>query len=119
MRKLNLLVEILLLALIAPAVAEMPSDAVSKNREAAEQLSNRSIINPMDPAYVWGNPFAIVLSGINPAIFQSASFGKDPDGMASGNLWTSSISHFRKSDPNSGFSHVARKSAKIGLVYWP
>ncbi len=118
MKKLNLRVKILLIALIAPVVAEMPSDAVNKNR-AVEQPANRSIINPMDPAYVWGNPFAVVLSGISPAIFQSAAFGKDPDGMASGSLWTSSISRFRRSDPNAGSSRVARKPAKIGLVYWP
>jgi hypothetical protein len=110
-----------LIALIAPVVAELPSDVVNANREVVAQLSNNtSIINPMDLRYVWGNPLAIDLSGVNPAIFQHAAFSKDAGGMTSGSLYTSSINAFRMADPNAGASNVTtKKVAKIGLVHWP
>ena len=52
----------LLIVLIAPVLAESPSDAVSSNREIVNESVNRTIINPMDPGYVWGNPLAIDLT---------------------------------------------------------
>jgi hypothetical protein len=115
----SLLVGAILVALIAPVVAALPSDAVNLNREEVEQFYNRSIINPMDPGYVWGNPFALDLSGVNPAVFQNAAFHKDPGGVTSGNLYTTSINDFRNADPNAGASNTTKKAARVGLVNWP
>jgi len=70
----------LLIVLIAPVIAESPSDAVSSNREIVNKSVNRSIINPMDPGYVWGNPLAIDLTSLNPGIFDSPAFKMTPGG---------------------------------------
>lgn len=115
----NILIGAIIIAMIAPIYAQVPSDVVNLNREAVEKFYNRTIINPMDPGYVWGNPFAIVLSGVNPDIFQNTAFGKDPGGLTSGNLYTSSINNFRNSDKNAGDSNATKKVAKVGLVNWP
>jgi len=117
-KNINILIGAVLVALIAPAVAQLPSDVVNANREAIAQLYNRSIINPMDPGYVWGNPFSIDLSGVDPVIFQNAAFRKDPGGLASGSLYTTSINDFRNADPSAGASNATKKVAKIGLVHW-
>ncbi len=117
-KNINILIGAVLIALIAPAIAELPSDTVNANREAIEQLYNRSIINPMDPGYVWGNPLSIDLSGVDPVIFQNAAFRKDPGGLASGSLYTTSINDFRNADPSAGDSNATRKIAKVGLVHW-
>ena len=113
----NILIGAILLALIAPAVAQIPSDAINSNRENVP-IVNRTIINPMDPGYIWKNPFAFDLSGINPDVFQNAAFSKDPGGLASA-VYTPSINEFRKADPNAGSSNVSVKVAKIGLVNAP
>jgi len=113
------IIGIFLIALLAPAMAEPPSDAVAANQEVVSQLANMSIINPMDPGFVWGSPLAIKLSGIDPVIFDSPAFKKDPGGLTSGNIWTSSINDFRNSDPKAGQSNASRKVAKVGLVNWP
>ncbi len=114
-----LMMAVFLIALLAPVIAELPSEAVNTNREAVLQLSDTSIINPMDPRYVWGNPLAITLSGVTPAIFQNAAFSMDPGGLMSGGLYTTSINDFRNADQNAGASNVTKKAAKIGLVHWP
>jgi hypothetical protein len=113
---LNILIGAILIALIAPIVAQLPSDAISGNREAAGQPSNPVIINPMDPNYVWGNPLALDLNGVNPVIFQNAAFGKEAGGILGSSLYTTSINDFRKADSNAGYSNVPKKAAKVGLV---
>ncbi len=118
-KALGLLIGIILVALLAPANGQPPSDVVNLNRDAVENFYNRTIINPMDPGYIWGNPFAIVLSGVNPDIFQNAAFRKDPGGMTSGNLYTSSINDFRTSGMDAGKSNATKKAARIGLMNWP
>ena len=110
---------VILIALMVPAIAESPADALSANRGAATQTPNASIINPMDPGYIWGNPQAIVLSGTDPVVFLNSAFSTEVGGLASGPTFTSSISRFRNDDPNAGASNVTRKAAKIGLVHWP
>ncbi|NMC10560.1 MAG: hypothetical protein GYA39_06250 [Methanothrix sp.] len=118
-KEFSFLVGAILIALVAQAAAESPSDVVNLNRKAAYQPPNTSIINPMDPGYVWGNPLAIGLSGINPLVFESAVFKKDPGGLTLGSLYTTSIDNFLKADPEAGASNVTKKTAKIGLVNWP
>jgi hypothetical protein len=118
-RDLNILIGAVLIALIAPVVAESPSDAVVMNRDAAKPLSSAHILNPNDPGFVWGSPLSINLSGVSPVIFQSASFNLDTGGLASGNLYTTSINEFRSADSNAGKSNATKKAAKIGLVHWP
>lgn len=113
----NILIGAILLAMIAPAVAQVPSDALSSNRQNVP-VFNMTIINPMDPGYIWKNPFALDLSGVNPDIFQNIAFSKDPGGLAS-NVYTPSINEFRKADPNAGASNVSLKAAKLGLVNSP
>jgi hypothetical protein len=118
-KSFSILIGAVLIALIAPAVAVSPSDAVNLNRAEVEQFYNRSIINPMDPGYVWGNPYAIDLSGVDPIVFQNAAFRKDPGGVMSSSLYTTSINDFRNSDASAGASNTNKKAAKIGLVNWP
>jgi len=113
---LNILIGAILIALIAPIVAQLPSEAISGSREAVGQPSNPVIINPMDPNYVWGNPLAIDLNGVNPVIFQNAAFSKEAGGILGSSLYTTSINDFRNADPNAGYSNVPKKTAKVGLV---
>jgi hypothetical protein len=113
---LNILIGAILIALIAPIVAQLPSEAISGNREAAGQPSTPVIINPMDPNYVWGNPLALDLNGVNPVIFQNAAFNKETGGILGSSLYTTSINDFRNADPNAGYSNVPKKAAKVGLV---
>ena len=113
---LNILIGAILIALIAPIVAQLPSEAISGSREAVGQPSNTVIINPMDPNYVWGNPLAIDLNGVNPVIFQNAAFSKEAGGILGSSLYTTSINDFRNADPNAGYSNVPKKTAKVGLV---
>jgi hypothetical protein len=105
----------LLIVLIAPVLAESPSDAVSSNREIVNESVNRSIINPMDPGYVWGNPLAIDLTSLNPGIFDSPAFKMTPGGLMS-DMFTTSINDFRNADPKAGASNATRKAARVGLV---
>ena len=119
MKKISeILIVAVLIALIAPAFAELSSDEVDTNY-GIEQLYNASMMKPMDPHYIWINPLAVDLSGVNPEVFQNAKFSKDPDGMSSGNQFTASISRFLNSDPNAGASKVVKRVAKVGLVHWP
>lgn len=113
---LNILIGAILIALVAPIVAQLPSEAISGNREAVGQPSTPAIINPMDPNYVWGNPLAIDLSGVNPVVFQNAAFIKEAGGILGSSLYTTSINDFRNADPNAGYSNVSKKAAKVGLV---
>jgi len=108
----------ILIALIAPVLAESPSDAIKPNRDANNASINRTIINPMDPGYVWGNPRAIDLTSLNPVIFESSAFNKVPGGLMS-DMFTASINNFRSADPKAGVSNATRKAAKVGLVHWP
>ena len=117
MKKISeILIVAVLIALVAPVIAELSSDEVDY---AVEQHSNASIMKPMDPNYIWINPLAVDLSSINFEIFQNAEFSKDPDGMSSGNQFTSSISRFLNADPNAGASKVVKRIATVGLVHWP
>jgi hypothetical protein len=106
----------LLIALIAPVLAELPSDAIDPNRNAVNESINRTIINPMDPGYVWGNPLAIDLTNLNPEIFDNTAFKKNPGGLMS-DMFTTSINDFRNADPKAGASNATRKAAKVGLVH--
>jgi hypothetical protein len=115
-KNLNILIGVILIALVAPIVAQLPSEAISGNREAVGQPSNPAIINPMDPNYVWGNPLAIDLNGVNPVIFQNAAFSKEAGGILGSSLYTTSINDFRNADPNAGYSNFLKKTAKVGLV---
>lgn len=111
----------LLIALIAPVLAESPSEAIKPNRDAnhANNVSiNRTIINPMDSGYIWGNPHAIDLTNLNQGIFESSAFNKVPGGLMS-DMFTSSINNFRNADPKAGVSNATRRAAKVGLVHWP
>jgi hypothetical protein len=111
-----------LIALTAPVLAESPFEAIRANNDANNVSSNmsinRTIIDPMDPGYIWGNPNAIDLTGANPTIFESNTFNKVPGGLMS-DMYTTSINSFRRSDPKAGVSNVTRKAAKVGLVNWP
>ncbi|VVB63832.1 Uncharacterised protein [uncultured archaeon] len=119
MKKISeILIVAVLIALVAPAIAELSSEEVDTNY-GIEQLYNASMMKPMDPHYIWINPLAIELSGVNPEIFQNTEFSKDPDGMSSGNQFTASISRFLNADPNAGVSKVVKRVAKVGLVHWP
>jgi hypothetical protein len=111
----SMLIGAILIALIAPIIAQLPSDALIGNREEIAQPTTPIIINPMDPNYVWGNPLAIDLNGVNPVIFQNIAFRKDPGGILGSSLYTTSINDFRRDD-NSGYSNVPKKAAKVGLI---
>jgi hypothetical protein len=106
----------ILISLMAPAFALLPSDAVNSNKEQSGQQFNMTVINP---AYSWSSPPAIDLSGINPAVFRNNAFKKNPGGMSSGSLYTESIDYFLRDDPDAGTGKIAMKAAKIGLVHWP
>lgn len=115
-RNLNILIGAILIALIAPIIAQSPSAAINNNRDAVMQPSTPTIINPMDPNYLWGNPLAIELSNVDPVIFQNGAFGKEKGGILGSSLYTSSINDFIRDDANAGYSKVPKKVAKIGLV---
>lgn len=112
----SMLVGAILIVLIGQAVAQLPSDAVGMNRKDVVPIFNRSIIDPMDPGYVWGNPFAVDLSGVNPVIFDSHAFHMDTGGLAAGSLYTTSMNDFRNADKDGGASNATRKAAKVGIV---
>jgi hypothetical protein len=114
----EIIIVAVLIALVAPVIAELSSYEEDTNY-GVEQISNASMMKPMDPHYIWINPLAVDLSSINPEIFQNAEFSKDPDGMSSGNQFTSSISRFLNADPNAGASKVVKRIATVGLVHWP
>lgn len=112
---------IALIALVAPVLAQSPSEAIKPHRDAndANNVSiNRTIINPMEPGYVWGNLQAIDLTNLNPEIFENSAFNKVPGGLMS-DMYTASINNFRRADPKAGVSNATRKAAKVGLVNWP
>jgi len=116
-KNFKVVITAILIALIAPVLAESPSDAVNSNRESVNESVNRTVINPMDPGYVWENPLAIDLTNLNPVIFENAAFNKNPGGLMS-DMFTTSINDFRNADPNAGASNATRKAAKVGLVHW-
>jgi len=107
----------ILIALIAPVLAQSPSEAIKPN-DANNVSINRTVINPMEPGYVWGNPQAIDLTNLNPEIFESSAFNKVPGGLMS-DMYTASINSFRRADPKAGVSNATRRAAKVGLVNWP
>ena len=131
-----------LIALAAPVLAESPSEIIRDYHDAGSVPSNisgnmssnvssnvssiissnasinRTIINPMDPGYVWGNPNAIDLAGEDPSIFEKSAFSKTAGGIMA-EMYTSSINSFRSADPKAGISNATRKAAKVGLVNWP
>jgi len=103
-----------MLALIAPAIAQLPSEAVAGNREDNPAI-NRSIINQYDPTYVWKSPYALDLSGISPAVFGNIAFANSPGGMSSA-LYTESINEFLSRDPGAGKSNITVNTARVGLT---
>ena len=109
------LIAAILIFLTAPILAERPSDALSKSPESSDYSINRTVINPNDPGFVWGNPNAIDLTGRDSRVFESPSFMMTPGGLMS-DMYTSSINSFRRSDPNAGASNATRKTALLGLV---
>lgn len=113
----SILIGIVLAALVAPVVAELPSNELNTSREAAAHLSNPPTIDTLGHYYVWIDPLAVALSGVNPSIFQNMAFSKDPGGMSSGDLFTTSMNNFINADPNAGASKAVKKVAKLGLVY--
>ena len=115
-RNFNVVIAAILIALIASVLAESPSDAINPNRDAVNKSINRTIINPMDPGYVWGNPLAIDLTNLNPGIFENGAFIKNPGGLMS-DMFTTSINDFRNADPKAGASNATRKVARVGLVH--
>jgi len=115
---INILICLFFVALAASVTAKLPSDAVSASRDDSSTQLDMTIRDPNDPRFVWGNPIAIDLSGVNPIIFENAAFLMDPGGMSSGFLYTPSINSFRNSDQQSSASNITRKAAKIGLVHW-
>jgi len=113
---MKILIGAILIALIAPALAVSPSYELNTTREAVEPLSNASTINPIHAVSTWGNLFMLDLSGVDPAIFDTQAFRKEPGGLSSGDLYTSSMEDFRNSDSDAGISKVTKKAAKLGLV---
>ena len=110
----NILIMAIMLAMIMPAIAQLPSAAVQSNLEDVPTI-NRSIINPFDPGYVWNNPYAVRLSGINPTVFDNIAFAKNPGGLASA-TYTQSINEFLSYDPDAGKSNITVNAAKVGLT---
>lgn len=120
MRKITgIIIGSILISLIAPIVAELPSNEINASRESAVQHSNVPLINSISPVYAWVSQPVIGLSGVNPVVFRNDIFAKDPGGMSSGNLYTESVDYFLKDDPDAGASRVAMKGSKIGLIHWP
>ena len=115
----NILIGLALIALIAPTVAQLPQDSLIANGGSVGQLPYASMVNPINSGYVRGNLVFIDLSKINPAIFNTAAFSKEPGGMSSGDLYTTSVNDFLKSGINGGISNVPMKPVKVGLVHWP
>ena len=105
-----------LVLLVAPVFAELPSDAVNSNRDDVNISLNKTIMNPMDPGYVWGNPLAIDLTRLGAGVFDSAAFSMDQGDLSA--MYTTSINDFSRDNPNEGASNATRKAAKVGLVHW-
>ena len=78
------LIAAVLIVLTAPVLAELPSDAVSICRGSADYSINRTIINPNDPGFIWGNPRAIDLTSLDSEVFESPSFQMTPGGVNAG-----------------------------------
>ncbi|HWQ19995.1 MAG TPA: hypothetical protein VN455_09485 [Methanotrichaceae archaeon] len=124
MRKITgIIIGSILISLIAPIVAELPSsamnaNAMNANRESVEQPSNVPIMNSISPVYAWVGQPVVDLSGINPAVFRNSAFSKVPGGLSSGSTYTESINYFLKDNPDDGVSRIAKKGSKIGLIHW-
>lgn len=117
MRKFSeILIAAVLVTFAIPVIAGLQSVEIYTN-QGVELLVNESNMKPLDEHYIWDNPLAIDLSGVNPEIFQNVEFSKDPGGMSSGNLLTESVSKFLNTDPNAGISKVVKGAAKVGLVH--
>lgn len=102
------------LAMIATAVAQLPSEAVKENRVNVSTI-DRTVTNPFDPAYVWNNPYAVPLSGTSPTIFQNIAFKKTPGGVSAAS-YTESINAFLAYDPDGGKSNITIAAARVGLT---
>ena len=109
------LIAAVLTVLTAPVLAELPSDAVNASQASADYSINRTIINPNDPGFIWGNPRAIDLTSLDSGVFESPSFKMTPGGLMS-DMYTSSINSFRRADPRAGASNATKKAALVGLV---
>lgn len=114
----NFAIAAILAALIVPAIAQSPSDAINANRDTAVKSISRTIIDPNDPNYVWGNPLAVDLTNMKPSIFDSPAFQMASEDMTASS-YTTSINRFRAADPSAGASNATRNGAEIGLIHWP
>lgn len=114
----NFAIAAILAALIVPALAQSPSDVVNANRDTVVKSFNRTIIDPNDPNYVWGNPLAVDLTNLKPSIFDSPTFQMAAEDMTASS-YTTSINKFRAADPSAGASNATRKGAEVGLIHWP
>ena len=114
----NFVAAAILAALIVPALAQSPSDAVNANRDTVEKSVNRTVIDPNDPNFVWGNPNAVDLSRLKASIFDSPAFQMS-SGDVTSSSYTTSINNFRAADPSAGESNATRKGAEVGLIHWP
>lgn len=116
-KNISLLVKFILIAFF---IAGLPSNAINENYITVGRYSNASmmnpIMNPLGSGYNLGNLPVISLSGVSPEIFNSASFFKEPGGLSSYSLYTSSISNFLKGDKDAGISKIARKPARLGML---
>lgn len=102
--------------LIALIIAELPSYAINENYISVGQPYNASIINPVGPGYYLNNMPIISLSGVNPSIFKSAAFAKEPGGLSSGSPYTSSINNFLNGDLEAGISKIIKRPVRLGLL---
>jgi hypothetical protein len=112
---LSMVIAAALIVLLAPVLAELPSDAVSSNQGDVNYSINRTTNNPNDPGFIWGNPLAVDLTGVSSTVFDSPSFQMTPGGLMS-DMYTSSINAFRRADQKAGVSKAAKKTALVGLV---
>jgi len=102
--------------LITLFIAELPSDAINDNYITVGQPPDTSITIPTGTGYTLSNLPVLSLSGVNPDIFNNAAFAKNPGGLSSGSLYTSSISNFLKGDLDAGASKIAMKPLRLGLL---
>jgi|WetSurMetagenome_2_1015567.scaffolds.fasta_scaffold00499_20 hypothetical protein len=106
------------LSISVPSIISSDISSNISSNVSSNASIDRTIINPMDPGYVWGNPNAIDLAGADPSIFEKSAFSKTAGGIMA-EMYTSSINSFRSADPKAGTSNATRKAAKVGLVNWP
>ncbi|MFB3764113.1 MAG: hypothetical protein ACE14P_02570 [Methanotrichaceae archaeon] len=109
----SLLLKAILAALI---VAQLPSNALNENYITVGQQPNTSLVNPLGSGYTMNSLPIISLSGVNPEIFKSSTFAKEPGGLSSGSLYTSTINNFLNGNSDAGVSNIAMRPLRLGLL---